>query len=88
MTYQAIHRVEMQKSRLNVGHVYLCAELFDASVDAFFAPTEAAPVPALADEHSTVVEFFEALRGLPDAKLMMIASLARALAAERRTGTR
>jgi hypothetical protein len=77
----------MQKSRLHVGHVYLCAELFGVSVDTLLAPIDATPAPALPDEHSTVVEFFEALRGLPDAKLAAIASFARALAAERRLGT-
>jgi hypothetical protein len=86
MTYQAIHRVEMQQSRLSMGHVFLCAELFGVSVDAFFAPVAGEADPPIPARSALGEDLFAAARTLPENKLRPILALSRHLATMSKPG--
>jgi transcriptional regulator with XRE-family HTH domain len=88
LTYQAIHRVESQKSRLSIGHVLLCAELFGVSVDAFFAPVAGAADPPGPARHGVGQDLFTAARAVPESMLRPLIVLSRALAAMSNAGGR
>jgi hypothetical protein len=66
---------------LNVGHVFLCAELFGVSVDAFFAPVAGEADPPGPARDGVSEELFTAARALPENKLRPLVALSRHLAA-------
>jgi hypothetical protein len=73
---------------LNIGHVFLCAELFGVSVDAFFAPVAGVADPRGPARRGVGEELFTAARALPENKLRSLVALSRHLAAMSDAGSR